>query len=1225
MVEKTYSYESRTACDGKQLLIEVTGCNHSDDQDFLFYDKSDMEELMSLKKNKKLDIELKKTNDIDSQYTSIYSWKWSQQTPSCNVWLEVKAKNGSIKLPLFNNVSATERRKKVAQDYQLQSIIPLTFFTMNNGVEKRDAHKVPVRDGYIYIVYQGKIWRELVVMTDANGKASFQDIDLYSYRKARDKPFILNKNREVTGLPLETIWIPSNVNGSSPQVLMAYSEVPWSAARLNFLEANPAEINKRFSRIPHRLDLSTDYHPMRPRDLGTEMMLGNPYEYNQDLTGSLLTNTFKNAQKDIQNSDHKTIPKVKDRQFKAHVDVLAAVLADKAQKDSDNKKIVDFSGEWKIAPETVDDWLSTAKEHYYRVLTLPDPIQNLRQIEAVNQYAQLYYQQLIKLASFQEYYHSAHLATKIIFPEKLGEQKNKLHEHLDLLYRGKNTPFNLSLRIDERLACRKQITKLQKDLYIQMSDSYLPIVLKDITSLDDANGLGASILINRCNHALLFNAINSDDLLLPSEKKELTNDYDNWLYHLFIDSPLSKVIFPLENTINQSGSYQQPKPYNDGTGLLTREHLSQWANDNLLLKSDDIIQIDAQIIPLKVSEISTQKADKSTPNENSFSQIRRISSVINTILSSYAEHRIRLIKELNEKTIDLKFTSIYEKELSTTKVLASKVFGSLEFIEANKINTVSGVIIGVSRNSHAEEGTIWVNRSPYKYNNTARINSFGTGKINGDVAFDTAKNRISAGELGTYSQSKNVSFVVLKDPDKDTVKYLNSNSQIRHEVRTGKISAESAYERLNVPIFIMGIELWNLKNALSGANHNRAIFSILTIISASLDLGIAATAVHNLFAQKSLKLGILSKSILEGSGKKVVFLSGREFFSKQIGRFTIRIALAKGISVFEFANGAAGLLTVVIASWQMIDLLRAQDLDAAIGMAMVAVGSLIASLSAIFLSSSEVLAIGPIGWLGLAISLIGAAIVYYFTDTEIEKWLKLGPFGENPSSDEQYRYLQDPKLAFNQLLNIFLSFRVIVYPIDKLPKKYFNKEKMKGLGITHAVYVSCNIPQLIKISEKNKYRFFAKEALDTFYRKVQKDNPSYYEGYPINRINNEKQNYKLFSTIKTKDINPVADYDTIDGKIYLFSTDFVSSEKLMPDRHHIGGDIEGYYVNKVSIHARAQLAIGDLIFPVPLIGNYMDVQNDLRSGKLAIDKPKFNASDDAYWQKSVNVIEIEND
>ncbi|MFM2486753.1 toxin VasX [Celerinatantimonas yamalensis] len=1219
MTDETDKITSKTACDGQKLFIEVTGIEHDEKQGFLFYDQTDMQELQSLEQQKVLDTTLEETPDKESQYTSIYSWNWQKQKEPRHVWLNVESEHKSIKLPLFQNVSATERRKKTAQKYQLQAIIPLSFMPHQNNVARKDSQQVPVRNGYLYIVYNKRIWRELQITTDSQGQPHFQDVDLFSYRTARDQPFVLETPRKATGKPLDCIWIPFKDNDSSTNIRIAFSEVPWSAARLNYLESTPTEINKRFTPLPQHLELATTLQAMRPRDLAAEMSLGNPYEFNQDLTGKVLSNTFNNAQANLANTTDQTIPSVNQHQYAAQVDAFAEILT---KKSTDNQQSIDFSKNW--AATTVTDWLSVAKTHVYRVMTLADPIQALRQILATTQYAQLYYQQLQKDARLQRNFKSAHLATKIIFPEQLGQQKNKLHEHLDLLKRGTGTPFNLSLRIDERATCRAQLEELKQHLYHHLSDRDLVLILKDITSLDDANGLGGHVLLNRCNSALLNDPIENDDLLLPEEKKHHAHSYLNQLISLYTDSALTQIIFLQQDVINEVSNYQQPAPANDGTGFLTLPHLSQWANQNLLLQPTDSVCIDTLTI-------ATSTAEQKNSAESQFSQMRRIFGVIDKITSSYAEMWLKVANALRSDLYSVHFSKLYINNLSLIKILASDQFGSLEFISANNNQELNGLLIGLT--GLEKNPSTNLNTKPYVYQQTGRKTAYGTANVNDEILADTSKNRLPKGMKANISKVEDVKFVVLKNPDKDIEKYLTESTRARRLVREGKLNAKTAYERFNVPIFIMAIEFWNLKNSIINYNKHDRLFSISSIMSAIVDLSAAAISAHNFYAMKAEKLSMTRAKVLSTSNKVAVYMGKDKGFTQQVGKFEFSVNLKESLSILDVVNITAGLFTVAVATWQMIRLWREEDYDAAMGMGMVAVGTLISTLASNLLAGSEIvegagiaegveaMTLGIVSWIGLIIVITGAAIVYYFTDTNIEKWLKHGPFGETPEATGPYAYLnQDPSLAFNQLLNLFLSLRAIVYPVDQLPHKYQKREALKKAGITHAVYISCNIPHLIHVN-KSEYHFFAQQTFDSFEVDIQQS-ATLYNGYTIDSKPNPPH-YRYLNSTSSKAAQPIDSYDTIEGKIYLFANTLKGKEKVIPIPP-IGSSQKTSIVSKKSIHAKVQLQINDLIFPLPEIDQYQDVQADIQNKKTSKIKPDFSKKNQPYWQDSMNILEVKN-
>ncbi|MBF4332746.1 hypothetical protein EAY29_21175, partial [Vibrio anguillarum] len=192
-------FASSPSCDGKKFFIEVTGIQHGSEQDFEFYDLTDMSQQAALEAKKSIDPELDES--------TVYSWDWCDESANRNVWLKIEAEGEPIKLPLFQNV-ADIPRKKDEQDYLVHAVLPLTLLPTYQSSLTYKERIAPVRAGFIYIFYNHKVWREIQISPEDSGDYSLKDVNLYQYRTGRDKPF-KDEDRIATGVALKEIWIPA--------------------------------------------------------------------------------------------------------------------------------------------------------------------------------------------------------------------------------------------------------------------------------------------------------------------------------------------------------------------------------------------------------------------------------------------------------------------------------------------------------------------------------------------------------------------------------------------------------------------------------------------------------------------------------------------------------------------------------------------------------------------------------------------------------------------------------------------------------------------------------------------------------------------------------------------------------------------------------------------------------------------------------------------------------
>lgn len=280
---------SKPACESKKVFVEVTGTQHNPEQSIMFYDEGDLVRQEWLEQQ--IEIET-----LDN--TTIHSWDWSGQNAQINAWLAVSKETGQINLPLYPDIQPKERQSK-EQHYLLHSIVPLALLpTFDKDLNYKDR-VAPVRNGYLYIFYNDKAWREIEVRRQEDGSIKFRDIDLYKHREATDQPFKIEE-REPEGLPISDIWVPAKSNGSRATVHFAYSEVQWSAQYLNYLESNEYDRSRRLSAF-HELNVKDSVDvlhakalpEMRARQPEIELFCAEPRYLSRDLSGNWLSTQYQ--------------------------------------------------------------------------------------------------------------------------------------------------------------------------------------------------------------------------------------------------------------------------------------------------------------------------------------------------------------------------------------------------------------------------------------------------------------------------------------------------------------------------------------------------------------------------------------------------------------------------------------------------------------------------------------------------------------------------------------------------------------------------------------------------------------------------------------------------------------------------------------------------------------------------------------------------------------------
>ncbi|WP_299492704.1 hypothetical protein [uncultured Shewanella sp.] len=1163
------------ACDGdgKKLFIEVTGIQHGDEQCIKLFDETDETEQEFIEKH--LETEL-----LDD--SCIHSWNWSKQTKPLNAWLAVKTgsedntESKDIMLPLYDDVVPSKRVADDTQNYLLHAIMPLTLMpSFDTSLKDRDR-LAPVRNGYLYVFYHGRAWREIEIRTQDDGSVQLKDVNLYAYRAGRNKPFS-NDPRVAIGAPLNDIWLPAKDNEEGTYLRIAYSEVQWSGARLNYLEKTEAALAERLVAF-HQVNIDRDkdlikastLKPMRARAVEVELELANPLLFNRDLSGEYIKSLYQKVkveQEKLQQGGSSALEVFKNKtELELEYGAKSAALAEITGSANQGMAFDDVGKSL--------DYLKDAKARKLYVLPFVDQSFILRHHSAMTLYCFNYLQGVQAQAGQEPHVQSAELVQRIIMPKKMGDKTNPYHKFSDELNANYGAAFHRRIRSIERSQFRGDCRVLQDLLAKVFNDEQTAICLKDFSSLNDINGATAHIIAGRAVGALNMDP-DAMDTLLPDEDKKphahlatlasLLNPEDK--------HPLHSILFVSTDEVPLDGKYTPPEADNDGSGLATPANIARWANDNLLMSEDKIETLDLLL--------ATKMVDN---GEGQFGNFRRISGVMGNVFEGLFELLLKLQTETMKQSTQINFTALYAPVLSTLKAVNSKYLSEMVYVPTTG-EAVKGYVVGV-HGAGLKYGVTEAEKA-HKYQKGKGNVAYGSlHDDNGQLIASTKKSQLdqNAATAGAALSRQKASVVVVPENSelaKDKMKLKQVLDDLHKEGR----SISNSYEKLRLPYWLVAIEIINLKNTLQAADlKNNLGYTAATGFSAAFDLSIALVNAYKLLAGDASRVVKLSNKVLHSFSKDTV------------ARFTFasgKIQLVEHLQLLRVASFAAGMLTAGIAVWDTVRLIGKQDNDAAMAMGMVAVGTAMTSIASTFFTGSGFLGFGPIAWLGIGIAVAGGLLYYYFKDTPIETWLKNGPFGDEPATNGSYAKLQEPQEAFTQLINLVMSLSISTYSIDKIKFPPEAIAKFKQRGVTHGILVRSNLLQLLNAEQVN-LRFFARQAIKKGTKMITRTTRS--EPIPtIEIIQQAKTNSPIIETI-----------DTIEGKLYLMSFNLKvpkeNSELNIGLFERFGTRIETFQPH---FSVRAQLSIGDLAFPrLPL-----DQLTQKADPKAA---PKFTDKD-YYW------------
>ncbi|MGB0942516.1 MAG: toxin VasX [Marinomonas sp.] len=1200
---------SGSACEGDKFLIEVTGIGHGEEQGFDFFDETDMEHQEALGNKKTIDPEL--------EASTIYSWDWEEETEKRNVWLKVSADGDAIRLPLFEGVDKVSRKEK-RQDYQLCATVPLTILPSFNKDISEKERLAPLRDGYLYVFYNDLAWREIKVSV-LEEEMTFNDVDLYQYRESRDTAFT-SDDRIPTGDNLKDIWLPSRNKNANTNIRIAFSDVQWSAERLNFLEANISEMRKRCVSL-HSLKIDREegllaadtLAEMRLRELQVEMICAEPRCINQDLSGNYIQDLYKKVKSDIddarKNGDKaEAIYYPQDRpyqfDFSLQVSALSSLLgSENLEEDT-----------WQALGSS-QDYLADAKTRKLICFALEDKTFDLKHNALLVSSGAGYFQQILIDIGQQEHFKSAELVQRFVMPEEFAGKKNPFHEHiqktltkdysaeivtsrlmeapsnnliekpiksLSKTYFDKAAPFQRTIRTIERLQCRKDVRSLQLALEDKMNDKSLALVIKDSVSLSGSGSIVAYKLVSDGLSALNINLDKLDSICI--EKKEANPCFNTAKKILSSRThPLNPVITLPDSEKLMEDGYVKKTPSNDGSGLTTVEKIAQWADKNLIIEDEKLKSFDLAFM------------SKSSSNEEGvFGTVRRSAHVISGIFGGFFETAAELnelMLKVAKEAISIEFNTAYASALALARAADPKTLGEMTFKSLGG-KEMKGVIVGVE--GHGLKNGLLESEKQH-IEKQSKNNKAKGSLLNRDGKLVAATNKKKALKGNVHSIKTPLKVAVLPEGS-ELIDAFSKTATERSLVDMNKVNrfgtnASDFYEKVRIPYFITIVEIINIRSNLHHFQNikkeGEKLYSGANIFSIILDLTVALAHASNMATQNAGFIATASNSVAFETPVKIV-----DYFNR--GEKTVKIV--QKLNYIKTFGLGAGLLTAGIAFWDTVRLVDAND-DAAMAMGMIAIGTGMTSIATgLFTTSAPILfGMGPIAWLGIALAVGGGLLYMYFKDSPIEIWLKNGPFGLEGES-YHYGHLKDPKIAFSKLMNLVINVSIKVYDIEKESQLGATQlETAKKFGATHGVFLQSNAPQLLNDTSLETHMHIRQSIKQVTERAT--------------RIGRDLRHAVEFIKIDKKDTKVLFEEHLDNGILY-----YIKHTLRIPKNGQASGAFSyfktghnDYLKNYPGFVARFQFRIEDSIFP----------NGDMKEGKLPKGYEVVNFNDkDVYWYQN---------
>ncbi len=507
------------ACEAGKLIVQVVGKDHPTTQKLVIYDETNATQLEWLTQQDKPE-----TQTSDTFSSVLHVWDWENQ-PKCNLWLEIAASEGGpIRLPLHDELRVTPRQPE--HGIQWNQLVPVVPMTALPGSKSSYDLGTPVslRNGYVYVFYRGKLWRELQVRNSESG-VTYHDVRVTSYRQGTG---FKSGPRKAVGVALEDIWLPSQWNNRKElTVQLCFSEIQLSSARLAFLErdaatrrirasqrqldVSKATFDQMFKGKPGGLEIIEAYKqamvseprlndartvrmnldlwafplsiaaPQRARQAGYELILDNPSRYLCDLSGQFPAKSLAAANAFIEGCKAgKTTPAAPEMEMGAIEQALREKLAARQPNSCPTFEAKEL---WLAQPGATDIFAALRPRQLCAIL-LDDNQFRLRHLTAKIATHKILLEQCAEYAKANGHFASAMLVQQTIVPSSVSGEGNKLHACISKITPAGLQDLNRFTATIERMEAWQAMQTSQQCLVDLMGRGACQQTIADHLSLD---------------------------------------------------------------------------------------------------------------------------------------------------------------------------------------------------------------------------------------------------------------------------------------------------------------------------------------------------------------------------------------------------------------------------------------------------------------------------------------------------------------------------------------------------------------------------------------------------------------------------------------------------------------------------------------------------------------------------------------------------------------------
>lgn len=997
------------ACEGEQLIIQVMGKEHPAGHEIVIVDLHRGERIEAFGQAE--------TEDLPEPASVLHKWCW-QGYQRVDAHLHIDTESGTpIRLPLLKWLLKSNRKPRL-QDNIIQPVLPMALW---QGLGRNERHALPLRPGYLYIFHGDKIWREIQASANAeSGQMEFRDIDLAAHCDSNER--FQDDRRPAVGIALEEIWLPRRANERyvDSSVRIAYSEVQWSAARLNHLQADHNAQRTRCHAInlsgannfalSGRLYMLSQEEPQRLRIGLAEQHTATPNALTLDLTGNYLSQLRDKATAELSQFDTGESARAAAdegmRSGSGHGEQRSPLYLQASARCQVLRNRVAQGGDDAEAAETIwaglgetEDSLAAAREREIPGLVLADTLFELRHSLHGCRASLEYLQQLPALAAEDRFYECAALVNQTILKrhDKAG-QANALRRFADKADLSHSGELHRILRSAQRELARNQLEAYQGRLHGLLLSREANAVLADLFSLEGHDYLGAYALAADLLEALRDAPGDADPLndtppTAPTRPQRFLVDVlrDGSTY------TLHAMLFPSdEDTPFDVPLVLPDEEENSGDGRVRLKALAQQAEQELPTEEDDIQLLEtAYLATIGSAEGFTYSAE-----------LKRWGGVVDLVFGRLAEQANLLFDESARQAIALPAARL-------ARAGFPELFGRITGTARGNVRE-DMVILGV-RDSRGQlyNGLTEQERSASRQGAQGQARQSFEGAV-----------RQATGKTFTPSQARSMAALSAAANEPHLIVLVaEADSEAARLSRRARmqVGVAGATDMVRLPYVIAAFELFNLKQEVARLSRQPSTRNRLARDSAFIDLFIAALKALEFYGERHNRLHQLRSTVIS----RHLPLGNALMRSQSTLLIRAGSRLKGTITIVNLAGSLAGAASAALLAWDAWTRFQHGNVGAGIALSIASVSTAVVAGSALVKTSPLWLGLGPVGWIALGLSIAAVAVSIWLTDNEIEEWLRLGPFGTN----ERYAWRNDPADAFDRLVSLFANIRIRIEPV----------------------------------------------------------------------------------------------------------------------------------------------------------------------------------------------------